>query len=117
MNKRHLTSNATGFLFQFSHNHQPTTHMKTFAYYCGHTALGLDSSKGVWKGGVFIDPSGNGWVLPPHADDPLDGAGVIHLIPAPVPLPEPPLWLGIALGALLGGIFVAGIIVLYELTH
>lgn len=89
----------------------------TFAYYCGHHALGLDSSKGVWKGGVFIDPSGNGWVLPPHADDPMDEAGVIHLIPAPVPLPEPPLWLAMALAALLGGIFVAAIIVLYELTH
>lgn len=89
----------------------------TFAYYCGHTALGLDSSKGVWKGGVFIDTSGNGWILPPDSQDPRDGAGVIHLLPAPLPLPEPPLWLGMALAALLGGIFVAGIIVLYHLTH
>ena len=89
----------------------------TFAYYCGHHALGLDSSKGVWKGGVFITPDGNGWVLPPDASDPRDGAGVIHLLPAPLPLPEPPLWLAMSLAALLGGIFVAGIIVLYELTH
>jgi hypothetical protein len=89
----------------------------TFAYYCGHTALGLDSSKGVWKGGTFITPDGNGWVLPPDASDPRDGAGVIHLLPAPLPLPEPPLWLAMALAALLGGIFVAAIIVLYELTH
>lgn len=35
----------------------------------------------------------------------------------PFPIPEPPLWLGVALGALLGGIFLALIIVLYELTH
>jgi hypothetical protein len=98
-------------------NNQPTTHMKTFAYYCGHQALGLDSSKGVWKGGTFITPDGNGWILPPDASDPRDGAGVIHLLQAPVPLPEPPLWLGMALAALLGGIFVAGIIVLHHLTH
>lgn len=35
----------------------------------------------------------------------------------PCPIPEPPMWLGMALAALLGGIFVAAIIVLYELTH
>lgn len=35
----------------------------------------------------------------------------------PFPIPEPPLWLGVALGALLGGIFLALIIVLYHITH
>lgn len=35
----------------------------------------------------------------------------------PFPIPEPPMWLGMALAALMGGIFVSLIIVLYELTH
>ena len=35
----------------------------------------------------------------------------------PFPIPEPPMWLGMALAALIGGIFVSLIIVLYELTH
>lgn len=35
----------------------------------------------------------------------------------PFPVPEPPLWLGMSLAALLGGIFVAAIIALYHMTH
>ena len=35
----------------------------------------------------------------------------------PFPIPEPPLWLGVALGAFLGGTFLAAIIVLYHITH
>lgn len=35
----------------------------------------------------------------------------------PFPIPEPPMWLGMALAALLGGIFVSLIIVLYHITH
>lgn len=35
----------------------------------------------------------------------------------PFPIPEPPMWLGMALAALMGGIFVSLIIVIYELTH
>ena len=32
-------------------------------------------------------------------------------------IPEPPWWLGMCLAALLGGIFVSLIIVLYHITH
>ena len=80
MNKRHLTSNATGFLFQFSHNPQPTKYMKSYKLENDNTTGYLDENK-------------------------------------PFPIPEPPMWLGMGLAALLGGIFVAAIIVLYELTH
>ena len=35
----------------------------------------------------------------------------------PFPIPEPPMWLGMSLAALLGGIFVSLIIVFYHILH
>lgn len=35
----------------------------------------------------------------------------------PFPIPEPPIWLGACLAALIGAVFIGAIIALHYLTH